>query len=194
MGSSEFREGKMTKPEIRTDPNSSMQTPSVKIKKPTLLVTALIIGAALIAGLMIYNKLFPVGYMRLQELNENRIKWESQNITHYKMSVYPDDYYGSVPMPMVVEVMNNAIVSVVDANGEDIPPGDNSVSTFNQENFFTIPALFSYISHYYSDPPASIRVTYNTELGYPEGIYVNPYTEPCCQDFRIEIRVFEILP
>ena len=39
-----------------------------------------------------------------------------------------------------------------------------------------------------------MQVSYNPTYGYPENIYIDPYSEPCCQDYEIEVKDFQILP
>jgi hypothetical protein len=64
----------------------------------------------------------------------------------------------------------------------------------NSADWFTVTALFVEIEDRYQRKAPSIKVTYNPGYGYPEDISINPYTEPCCQDYDIKIRDFQILP
>jgi hypothetical protein len=134
-----------------------------------------------------------------QELEQNQTKWENQHITHYRISInlpYETTDYGELPMPLTVEVKESNVVLVMDAQGNIVTPEGKHEPTvaYYYRNFFTVPGLFSYLHQYYLKKPPDIRITYDSTLGYPEKIYIDPYTEPCCQDFTIEIMNFEILP
>ncbi len=132
-------------------------------------------------------------------VQKNRTLWESQHITHYQMSVappYASDSYGSLPMPLKIEVNDGVVISITDANNKLISRTDYSDASYYYENFFTIPGLFSYTANqYYSKhSPADMQITFDKVLGYPNSIYINPWTEPCCQSFTITVQNFQILP
>jgi len=127
----------------------------------------------------------------LQLFVDNRAKWESQHIGHYQMYV-SDNGGGELSMPILVEVQDGNVISVVDAEGKKVLFTDEA--SRSHEHLFSVPGLFSYILETYSGRPPSIQVSYNPALGYPESIYIDPYSEPCCQDFSIDVRDFQILP
>lgn len=130
------------------------------------------------------------------ELDKSRAKWDNAHITHYQMSIYipySSGGIGNLPMPLTVEVQDGNVVSVADAHGERVSPNDNVDSSYYYENYFTIPGLFSHVHQIYLEKPPSIRVTYDPTLGYPYSIYVNPYVEPCCQDYEIIVESFQVL-
>jgi hypothetical protein len=97
-------------------------------------------------------------------------------------------------MPLTVEVKDGKAVSVVDVKGETVSPEDAENMERNYKYAFTIPGLFT-IAHdwIFKDPPM-VDVSYDTALGYPTSIYVDPYTEPCCQDFTFGVQDFQVLP
>jgi len=127
----------------------------------------------------------------LRELKQNQTKWESQHITHYRMLI-ESDKDGGLPS-VTVEVKDGNIVSVVASQGIEILPNENKDTVYIFQDWFTVPSLFSYISQYYLDNPPSMRVIYDPMFGHPTSIYIDPFTEPCCQDFSIDIRDFQIL-
>lgn len=169
--------------------NSAMQK-----TMPLLVLFSFIITAMLVVSCSTKNYA-----SQIQELEQNQVIWENQHIIHYRMSVnlpYETTDYGELPMPLTVEVKENNVVLVMDSQGNVVTPEGKHESTvgYYYRNFFTISGLFSYVHEYYLEKPPDIRVSYNSTLGYPESIYINPYTEPCCQDFTIEIKNFEVLP
>ncbi len=169
----------------------------VHAKGISRLVVPLVIVVIIILIVTIYNGIFPEGYFKSREFEQNRALWESQHITHYRMSVnlpYETTYYGQLPMPLIIEVKDGNVVSVIDAQGDKISNMDDGRSAYYYENYFTVPGLFSYVHKYYLEKPPSINVSYDPTLGFPDSIYINPYTEPCCDDFGIEIRDFQVLP
>jgi len=165
-----------------------MRSNPTKSKVFPRLLLAVAIGAMLILILIIYNILFPEQYWDLRELEQHQAKWENQHITHYRMAVdlpWDSTYLGQLPMPVTVEVKDSKVVSAVDARGEKV---------LSMSEVFTVPGLFSYVHQYYLEKPPSVEVSYDPTFGFPESIYIVPYTEPCCEDFEIEVRDFQILP
>ncbi len=165
------------------------------IKKSAItLVVLLEIGAIVILAALIYNTLFPEAYWQSRELDQNLAKWQSQHITHYRMSVHlPYSTMRASPTPFTVDVRDGKVVSVVDALGQRISSENDADFSYDSQ-YFTIPGLFSYAYQTIWEKPPLIRVFYDPALGYPDSIYVDPYTEPCCQDFAIAVQDFQVLP
>jgi hypothetical protein len=127
-----------------------------------------------------------------RELEQNQARWESQHITHYRMSLSiwgflesADDYDR---MPLIIEVKNNEVVSVVDALGASWAPDYPVVS-----KAFTIDGLFSLANDWIWKKPVSIDVKYHPTLGLPTDITIDPWKEPCCQWGGYRIEGFEEL-
>ena len=169
---------------------------SNQLSKVRQFVPALVVGAILVVIGLIYHSRYPFGYVNSRMFDENIAKWQALKIVHYRMSVNPPyDYscYSQLSMPLTVEVKDNEVVSVVDAQGQIFSySSDHSCGYYYQ--FFTVPKLFSYVHQYYLKKPPLIQVSYDTKFGFPSSIYINPYTEPCCQEFRIDVRDFQTLP
>jgi hypothetical protein len=127
------------------------------------------------------------------ELEKNRAKWESLHITHYQMSVdlpYSSEGYDPMLMPLIVEVKDGNVVSVTNTQGEKVSSDDD---IYYDHYFFSVPGLFSYVSETYLEKPPSIEVSYDPTFGYPNTIYIDPWMEPCCQDFTISVQDFQVL-
>lgn len=160
------------------------------------LIVLLVIGATLVLIAVIYNIFFPKAFWQSRELEQNRLKWESQKITHYQISLYLPTriYYYYDRMPITFEVKDGKVISMVNALGETVVPGDLWYNASDSPKTFTIPGLFSYADQKIRERPPVIRVSYNPSLGYPTEIYINPYVEPCCQDFSFTVQNFQVLP
>lgn len=149
------------------------------------------IGAVVIIIALILNVLRSQLNVFLQssELKRNQAKWGSQHIPHYKMSL-DLPFNNSL---LTVEVKDGKVVSVVDALGETVNSTDLKSSNDYYPNVFTIPDLFSFLGHEILNKPPTITVTYDPNLGYPTSIYIDPWTEPCCEDFTITVQDFHTL-
>ena len=167
---------------------------STKSKGIQGLILVLVIGAILVLIVMIYNSLFPEGYFKASELGQNQAKWESKHITHYRFVVDLPLYDNTTGRtPLTVEVKGDTAISVVDAKGATISPNDQADIAYDYSYALTVPRLFSYVNKQYLEKPPKIDVTYDPVPGCPASIYVDPYIEPCCQDFTITVRDFETL-
>jgi hypothetical protein len=174
-----------------TTTDNTIGTPTKGIPR---LIVPMTIGVTVMLIALIYNTLFPKAFWQSRELEQNQAKWESQHITHYRMSIIlPFSSSNYDRMPLTVEVQDGKVISVVDVHGETVARDDNDIAYYYPDRL-TIPGLFSYAYQTFWEKPPTIKVTYEPDLGYPETIYVDPYTEPCCQDFTFEVRDFEVLP
>ncbi len=177
-----------------------------KVKKgiPSGCIISLEIAAIVILLVLIYNTLAPFleSYRQSRELEQekaeleqNHVKWESQHITHYRMSLelpYSSHNYGR--MPMIVEVKDNKLVSVVDARGEIVSPADDDDTMHDYPQAFTVPGLFAIAGDWIRKKPPDMRVSYDPTLGYPTDIHIDPWMEPCCQDFDYIVKNLQVLP
>ena len=123
------------------------------------------------------------------EFERNREKWYNAHITHYQMVVDFSGYgsYSYDQLPWTLEIRNDKIVSAINSQG-------NSVQDIDSAHWFIVSALFADIQKRYQYSAPSIQVSYNPTYGYPEHIAINPWSEPCCQDYEIEIQDFKVLP
>ena len=149
-----------------------------------------------IAGMFvfIYNGFFPQQYrpswdaaQLSRELVRNRAKWESHHVTHYRMMLVFAGYgIGDYDrMPLTVEVQGETAISALDAKGKPWIPGNRPL---------TITGLFSFVYSEMGDKPAGLSIRYDPALGYPVEIYVDPWTEPCCQDYWYTVQDLVVLP
>jgi hypothetical protein len=143
---------------------------------------------------LFYRALFPQGYLKSLELDNNLAKWESLHISNYQIKVYLNEATSAHPGPWTIEVRDGKAVSVIDNNGADVDADEEAFSTYAAEYYFTIPGWFRYVKETYEMKPPEVQVEFNPTYGFPDSIYIDPYTEPCCQDFTITVEDFQILP
>jgi uncharacterized protein DUF6174 len=127
------------------------------------------------------------------ELKKNQANWEGRQISHYTISV---DLSGMNydRTPWIVEVKADDVVSIVDSNGTVLSPSEIGNYESVSKQFFNVPALFSFVEQTYQDQPPILKVEYDSIYGYPKSIYVDPWVEPCCQDYWIAVGDLRILP
>ena len=121
------------------------------------------------------------------QLKQNQAKWESQNITHYRMSVnLPYDFsgngYGNLPMPLIVEVKDGNMISVVDALGEKVSFTGGGDFVYYYPNSLTVQGLFSYVYQWYLKKPPDIQVSYDPALGFPSSIFIDQLRSHAAQN------------
>jgi hypothetical protein len=186
MEESETSQGSNSNTENSTD---------VQAERFPWLPVSLMLGVIVILIVFILNALVPKTISQPLQLEQNRAKWENQNITHYQLSIDVLGYgFYRNRLPLKVEVKAGKIISVVDSLGNNLSPAkDPEFGSFYPE-VLTIPGLFSYTYRIMLDKPPAMHITYDPDLGYPQEVYVDPYTEPCCQDFTITIKNFQVLP
>jgi hypothetical protein len=196
---------------IPTEPNPA---DSDKINSHTArpwLTTAIVLAVIIAVILLLFNIIFRLTFPYCPpncsftpkyspanfeaEFEKNQAKWDSQHITHYQMSL--DPWFSSANFghtPYVIEVKDGEVIAVVDAQGNVVSIEDNQSFAYSDREFFTVPSLFSYVQHTFLRKPPKISVTYDATYGYPASISVDPYIEPCCQDFTIVVLDFHVLP
>src|SRR6266496_1194559 len=160
-----------------TDSQNPMQPNQKKSNSPLKLISGLVIAVMAISIIMIYLGQMLQQFRNVGELEQNQVKWANQQITHYRMSVdlpYETTYYGQLPMPLTVEVNDNTVVSVTDAQGKIISVEENNDSAYYYRYFFTVPGLFSYVHQYYLKKPPSVEITYDSAFGFPSSIFIDP--------------------
>jgi hypothetical protein len=152
-----------------------------------ILVVLLEIGAIVALVLLIYNAFFTPAQRHARELKQNLVKWERQNVSHYRMSLtvgcFCESYFDGT-MPLRVEVRSETVVTALDNKGRTVTPGP----------VMTVIALFRYAYGSIMDPLKSTGVTYDPALGYPVSIGSGPKNPvPDAGDW-FTVEDFEILP
>ncbi len=128
------------------------------------------------------------------QLSEHQAIWASKNITHYRMSLflpYASSGFGRLSDPLSVEVKAGIVTSVIDGEGNQVPITQDEFAS--DKELLTVPGLFRFIAEIFDQKPVSLQVWYDPVLGYPSSIDVDPYSEPCCQDYSIIVKDLQVL-
>ena len=94
-------------------------------------------------------------------------------------------------MPLVVEVLNGNVVSMIGADGVVIAETDPSYGTFTQ--YATIDHLFSELEADLNDAD-EITVTYDPTYGFPTDINIDFIKEAMDDELYLSASGFEPLP
>jgi len=146
--------------------------------KKIILITLVLILAACSAG--------------GSEFSRNQQKWTDANITHYRFALSIGCFCAfRSQMPLVVEVLNGNVVSMVGADGVVIAETDPSYGTFTQ--YATIDRLFSELETDLNDAD-EITVTYDPTYGFPTEINIDFIKEAMDDELYLSASGLEILP
>lgn len=99
-----------------------------------------------------------------EQLNTNKAKWASNNISSYTYTYHHTCFCPDVNTTYTITVENNSITSIVDDASNDIT---------NLDNFKTIDELFDTIQSAVNRDVDSLTVTYNADYGYPAKIDID---------------------
>jgi len=146
--------------------------------KKIILITLVLILAACSAG--------------GSEFSRNQQKWTDANITHYRFALSIGCFCAfRSQMPLVVEVLNGNVVSMIGADGVVIAETDPSYGTFTQ--YATIDHLFSELEADLNDAD-EITVTYDPTYGFPTDINIDFIKEAMDDELYLSASGLEILP
>ena len=175
---------------------SDQSRPQFSFKNWLLIFLWIFLGTIIVAfiSVLIFNSLLPRAYWQSRELESNQAKWDSQRISHYRMTFnFPFTIYDSGQMPLTVEVKDGKVISILDSQGDTIKYPDKIENINNYPYEFTIPGLFAYLHDTIWKKPPDLQITYDSVFGYPLTVDVYPYYEPCCEEFTIYVRDFNVL-
>ncbi len=130
------------------------------------------------------------------QLSKYQAMWESKKITHYRMLLslpYASNGFGRLSDPLSVEVQAGIVISVVDADGNKVLLTQDEFASASDQKLLTVSGLFDFLNEIYAEKPVSLRVLYDPVFGYPSSIDVNPYMEPCCQEYSVFIDDFQVI-
>ena len=148
------------------------------MKKRTLLIALLILTLTLSAC------------KGTSELNENRAKWDSLGVTHYRFELTIGCFcsFRDV-MPVTVEVKDGQIVSLTDVNGQ--PLTEEFRATF--EKAATVDGLFAVAEENLSNAD-QVEVTYDAQYGFPASIVVDQIKMAVDDEIAYYVGAFKALP
>ena len=123
------------------------------------------------------------------ELNENRDKWDSAGVTHYRFELTISCFCPFMDvMPVVVEVKDGQIVSLTDVNGQ--PLREDFRETF--EKAATVEGLFAVAEDSLSNAD-QVEVTYDARYGFPTSIVVDWIKMAVDDEIAYYVGAFKVL-
>lgn len=123
------------------------------------------------------------------ELGENRAKWDSAGVTHYRFELTISCFCPFMDiMPVVVEVKDGQIVSLTDVNGQ--PLREEFLETF--EEAATVEGLFAVAEDSLSNAD-QVEVTYDTRYGFPTSISVDWIKMAIDDEIAYYVGAFKVL-
>jgi len=148
------------------------------MKKRTLLIALLILTLTLSAC------------KGTSELNENRAKWDSLGVAHYRYELTISCFcpFRDV-MPVTVEVKDGQIVSLTDVNGQPLP--EEFRATF--EKAATVEGLFAVAEENLSNAD-QVEVTYDAQYGFPASIVADRIKMAVDDEIAYYVGAFKALP
>ena len=124
-------------------------------------------------------------------LVQNREKWKSQNITHYRFKLKQDCLclYRDI-MPVTIEVKDDKTISMVDVN--DMVLNSWAYSSFIKVG--TIDNLFDLIREGITTNAYIVRISYDDTFGFPVSIYIDWNKDLYDEESIYSLSNFESLP
>lgn len=162
------------------------------LKKTSLVFLALLAYGVIIFVVYLWVNQEPESTRQARELQTYYQKWRTEAIGHYRMSVNIICLCEVTRnMPIVVEVKNGKIVSVIDNKGENISISEGQISGF--AHLFTVDGLFAYGSEAISGAYEA-HIEYDPQFGFPDVVGVDWYKQGFDDEDKTTITNFEPLP
>ena len=126
------------------------------------------------------------------ELSRNQQKWNDANITHYRFGLNIGCFCAfRDQMPLTVEVRDDQVVSLTNADGTQVLDTDPNYAYFAP--YATIDLLFAEIEKATHDGADSITVTYDSTYGFPAEIAIDPSKQIADEEMYYSVTNFEPL-
>ena len=124
------------------------------------------------------------------ELESNQQKWESANITHYRLELNVSCFCAfRSNMPLSVEVQDRQVVSMTYADGTQVPESDRSIF----QPYETLDTMFGYVNQQMKDAD-QVTVTYDAKYGFPVEVTIDAIKEATDDELYLSVSGFESLP
>lgn len=148
------------------------------MKKMILVLLALILAACASGG--------------ESELSRNQSKWQDADINHYRFQLHVSCFcLFRSEMPVTVEVQDGEVVSIVDANGEEIPTDDPMSDLITKHA--TIDRIFAELGSEPVQEADNLTVSYDPTYGFPVEVAID-YIELAADDeLYLSVSGFEPL-
>ena len=156
--------------------------------------TVLIVVAVLVVAALAYILTFGMpGSSQAGELDANLQKWQTQNISHYRMKVNIGCFCPFFDrMPVTVEVRDGQVISVTDSQGQPVA-ADDPIRSFGSEPLMTIEGVFAYAREALQTADKT-DITYDPALGYPVNLIIDRIELAIDDEMSVLISELEVLP
>ena len=126
------------------------------------------------------------------EYDQNRSKWESANIPHYRYALFMGCFCPFMnDMPLEIEVNNGEVVSMTRADGTIVSPADPLYETASP--YSTIDRLFASLKADLGGSADEVTVSYDPTYGYPTNISIDVIKQAVDEELSLQISDFEVL-
>jgi hypothetical protein len=125
------------------------------------------------------------------EIEQNKEKWESANISHYRYSLHISCFCVFVEnMPLVIEVQDGEVVSMEYQNGNAIDPSLRELF----DKYATIDRLFAELEAGLNGAADKVTVEYDPTYGFPTKADIDVEEMAIDDELYLTISDFEELP
>ena len=125
------------------------------------------------------------------EIEQNKEKWESANISHYRYQLHISCFCVFVEnMPLVIEVQDGKVVSMEYQNGNEIDPSIHELF----DKYATIDRLFAELEAGLNGAADKVAVEYDATYGFPTKADIDVEEMAIDDELYLTLSNFEKLP
>jgi hypothetical protein len=160
----------------------------------TLIALATVVGLTLVgAAVYALTSGSPTHYLQLRTLDARAARWQSAGLKSYQMKLSIGCFCPFFDrMPLMVEVRNGQVVSVVDTQGRPVA-ADDPIRSFRNEQLMTIDGVFAYARE--AIPNADeVKIAYDPALGFPASLRIDQIKMAMDDELSVTIQDVRALP
>lgn len=125
------------------------------------------------------------------EIQRNRQKWQDADISHYRYNLFVGCFCAfSQDMPLVIEVKDGKLVSMVYQSGKAIE--DSNRELFR--SYETMDHIFSELERDINGQAEEVNVTYDPAYGFPTQVNIDFVKNAVDDELALTVSNFEELP
>jgi len=126
------------------------------------------------------------------EIQQNRQKWEEQNITHYRFTVVVSCFCPYAGVEVTYEVQNGKVVNQSVQPSSDRPIDEGQVTDFYQ-SYNTIEKVFDYLEQAQKEADET-SIDYDLAYGFPREVSIDRIKGAVDDEIYLSLSNFEPLP
>lgn len=128
----------------------------------------------------------------VNELSENRAKWNDAEASHYQYSLSIGCFCPFMEdMPLTIEVQNGRTVSIMDKDGNMIAPDDQFAEYYLR--YSNMESIFDNLEADLSGEADEVIVTYDPAYGFPSQVSIDFIKEAVDDETSYTINYFQLL-